>query len=360
MLDRFKVSEEDRVYVQRDQICAATEAIFQKVGMSESDAEQSADVLVTNDMRGVETHGVSNMLRRYVADFMSGKQNAKAEPKVLRESKTMVHIDADGALGITVGPTAMKRAIEKAREVGIGVATVINAGHLGGAGYHATLAANEGMLGHCMAGPGGSQMVPTFGAEPRLGTCPIAWAAPSGKEHPFLFDIASTQIAANKIALAKRTGAKLQPGWITGMDGEPILEPTDAPAPGEYYMLPFGGTRENGSHKGYGLGAMVDIWCNSLTGLGAGFITGGGGQWFAAYDIESWIGLDEFKSHVDAFLSGLKNTPPAKGHERVLYPGLSEGEETEKRTKDGIPYHREVIDWYRSIGSELEISLDLP
>jgi L-2-hydroxycarboxylate dehydrogenase (NAD+) len=360
MLDRFKVPEEDRVYVQQEQIRAATEAVFRKVGMGADDAAQSADVLITNDLRGVETHGVSNMLRRYVADFMSGAQNAGARPKVLKESPTIVHMDADGALGITVGPVAMRRAIEKAKKVGVGIATVINAGHLGGAGYHATLAAREGMLGHCMAAPGGNQMVPTFGAEPRLGTCPIAWAAPSGDEHPFLFDVACTQIAANKISLAKRVGADIQPGWVTGLDGEPIMEPIPAPDTGGYYMLPFGGTRENGSHKGYGLGAMVDIFTNSLTGIHAGFISGGGAQWFAAYDIAQWTPLDEFKSQVDEFLSGLKNTPPAKGHERVLYPGLSEGEEFERRSRDGIPYHREVIDWYRSIGAELGVAIDLP
>jgi LDH2 family malate/lactate/ureidoglycolate dehydrogenase len=357
MLERFKVPTEDRVHVEQERIRAATESIFRKMGMDDEGAQTCADVLITNDLRGVETHGVSNMLRRYVADYQSGALNARPDVKILRESPTMVHMDADGALGIHVGPGAMRRAIAKAREYGVGVATVANAGHLGGAGYHATLAAKAGMLGHCMAAPGGSQMVPTFGSEPRLGTCPIAWAAPSGSEHPFLFDIASTQIAANKIALAKRIGVQLEPGWITGMDGEPIMEPVDAPD--SYYMLPFGGTRENGSHKGYGLGAMVDIWCNSLTGIGAGFITGGGGQWFAAYDIEAWIGLDEFKKQIDAFLEGLRTTPPAKGHERVLYPGLSEGEEFEARSRDGIPYHREVIDWFKSMGAELSIDMDL-
>jgi LDH2 family malate/lactate/ureidoglycolate dehydrogenase len=220
------------------------------------------------------------------------------------------------------------------------------------------LAAKAGMLGHCMAGPGGSQMVPTFAAEPRIGTHPTAWAAPSGTEHPFLFDVATTQIAANKIALAKRVGAQLEPGWITDEHGEPIMERVDVPD--KFYQTPFGGTRENGSHKGYGLASMVDIWTNSLTGIGAGFLTGGGGQWFAAYDIEAWIGLDEFKKNIDAFLGGLRTTPPAKGHDRVLYPGLSEGEEFEKRSSEGIPYHREVIDWYRSIGAELEIPIELP
>ena len=116
--------------------------------MDDEGAETCADVLITNDMRGVETHGVSNMLRRYVADYQSGVLNARPDVKILRESPTMVHMDADGALGIHVGPGAMKRAIAKAKEYGMGVATVANAGHLGGAGYHATLAARAGMLGH--------------------------------------------------------------------------------------------------------------------------------------------------------------------------------------------------------------------
>ena len=63
---------------------------------------------------------------------------------------------------------------------------------------------------------------------------------------------------------------------------------------------------------------------------------------------------------MDAVLQRLEDTPPASGHDRVIYPGLTEGEETEKRLEEGIPYHQEVIDWYESIGAELDVEIKLP
>lgn len=357
MLERFKVPAKDRVYVPVEKARAATEAVFRNTGMDERGAKQCADVLITNDLRGVESHGISNQLRNYLRMYGEGKLNATPDIKVLRETDTTALIDSDRALGIHVAPDAMRMAIAKAKKHGTGTVAVKGAGHLGGAGYHASLAAQENMIGQAMAGPGGGQTVPTFGAEPRFGTHPIAWAAPARNQPPFLFDIATTQVAGNKIQLAKRVGAPLEPAWITDLEGEPILESVDAPE--KYFQLPFGGTRENASHKGYGMMAMIDIMTNTMTGVGAGFLTGGGGQMFVATDIQAFIDLDEYFDWMDKFLDGLKNTKPAKGHERVLYPGLSEWEETQERSKNGIPYHREVVEWFESYAAETGVEIDL-
>jgi LDH2 family malate/lactate/ureidoglycolate dehydrogenase len=162
---------------------------------------------------------------------------------------------------------------------------------------------------------------------------------------------------ATRSKLAKRVGAPLEPAWITDLEGEPIMERVQAPA--KYYQLPFGGTRENASHKGYGMMAMIDIMTNTMTGVGAGFLTGGGGQMFVATDIQAFIDLEDYFDWMDKFLDGLKNTRPAKGHDRVLYPGLSEWEETQERTKNGIPYHREVIEWFESYAAEVGVEIDL-
>ena len=357
MLERFKVPAKDRVYVPQEKVRAATEAVFRKVGMDEKGAKQCADVLITNDLRGVESHGISNQLRNYMRWYGEGKLNATPDVKVVRETDTTALIDSDHALGIHVAPDAMRLAIEKARRHGTGTVAVIKAGHLGGAGYHASLAAEANMIGQAMAGPGGSQTVPTFGAEPRFGTHPIAWAAPARNQPPFLFDVATTQVAGNKIQLAKRVGAPLEPAWITDEEGEPIMDRVMPPE--KYYQLPFGGTRENASHKGYGMMAMIDIMTNTMTGVGAGFLTGGGGQMFVATDIQAFIDLEDYFDWMDQFLDGLKNTKPAKGHDRVLYPGLSEWEETQERTKNGIPYHREVIEWFESYAAEVGVEIDL-
>ena len=360
MLERFKVPEKDRVYVSHERIRAVTEAIFRHSGVPASEAAGSTDVLIKNDLRGVESHGVSNGLRRYVSEYGSGKLNPTPNFKVTRESKTTMTIDADRALGTQVGPWAMQQAIDRAKEFGMGAVAVTNSGHLAGCGYYAMMAAQQGMIGHCMTAGGSHQTVPTWGSKPVMGTNPIAWAAPARKMPPFLFDVATTQVAGNKIGLARRTGAKIMGGWIANLEGEPILEEIDPPNNGEYYLLHIGGTRENGSHKGFGLALMNEIICNELSGYGPGPIRRTpGGHFFQAYDIEAFTAREKFLDDMDELLKYIADVPPARGFERVVYAGLLEDEEEKKRLEDGIPYHREVVEWFESYCAEAGIECDL-
>ncbi|MEX0762790.1 MAG: Ldh family oxidoreductase [Dehalococcoidia bacterium] len=366
MLERFHVPDDQAVFVKQERARAATEAIFKKMGLSDDDAELSADVLMYADLHGIDTHGVSNMLRMYVKGYQEGSINPRPNVKVARESTVAATLDGDAGLGLHVAPHAMDMAIDKAKEHGVGVVTVRNAGHLGAAGYHATRALKHDMIGVCMTGGGGFAMLPTFGAEPRFGTNPIAWAAPARNQPHFIFDAATTQVAGNKIRLLQRMNVPIAPGWLANDDGSPILE--EAPVPDDdirgenrhWYMLPFGGTRENGSHKGYGFACIVDIMCCTLSGTGPGFISNKSGHYFAAYSIDAFTDVDTFKDDMDAFLGGLAATKPAPGHERVFYPGLPEHEEYQKRSTKGIPYHPEVVDWFNSISAELELDLQLP
>ena len=148
----------------------------------------------------------------------------------------------------------------------------------------------------CFGAPGGGLMCPTFGAEPRFGTHPMAWAAPGGKnEANFLFDVATSQVAGNKIRLAARLGVPLAKCWITDKNGK-VIENELETVPEKFYMTPMGGTRENSSHKGYGLACVIDILCNTISGIGAGFLTGGGGLLFQAYDIASFCEISVSKA----------------------------------------------------------------
>ncbi|MBT5773754.1 MAG: Ldh family oxidoreductase [Dehalococcoidia bacterium] len=356
MLDRFKVPEADRVYVRQEEVRAATEAIFEAVGLSEEDAALATDVLIFNDLRGVETHGVSNMLRIYVDRYRDGSMEPRPEFTITRETETTVVIDGGGGLGLHVAPKAMDLAIAKAARYGMGAACVTNVGHMGGSGYHAMRATGHDMIGLALSASGALSMVPTFGAEPRLGTNPIAWAAPADEMPPFMLDMGTTQIANNKLRLAKRVGAQVEPGWIADIDGTPIMERVDVPE--QSYMLPLGGTREQGSHKGYGLGAVVDILGSTLTGMGPGLIALEPGFHLMAYRIDAFVDADKFKSDMDVFLRGLAETPPAPGEERVVYPGLLEAEAEAERLRDGIPYHVEVVEWFRKIGDEMGLRFE--
>jgi len=239
--------------------------------------------------------------------------------------------------------------------------TIRNARHLGMASYHAMMALEHDMIGVTMTScpPG---VLPTFGAEPRLGTNPIALAAPADKQPPFVFDAAMSSVAANKLGIARRLKRKLLPGWVSGSDGEPIMEESDPPPPSYEghttgYLLPVGGTRELGSHKGYGLMAIVDILGGILSGGGYGANPGrpNFGHYVAAYSIEAFMDTSEFKQTMDEWLFMLRTTKPTAGHDRVLFPGLPESEEVEKRKVHGIPFHPEVIEWFRDICGELSI-----
>ena len=355
MLERFKVPEADRVIVDDEEMRDATEQIFGAMGLRADDAVQAADVLMFNDLRGVETHGVSNMLRTYVARYETGRMNPTPDVRIERERDAVVRVDGDGGLGLHIAPQAMALAIERAQEHGVGAATVHNVGHMGGAGYHAMLALEHDMVGVAMSASGLLSMVPTFASEPRFGTNPIAWAAPAATMAPFVFDVGTTQVAANKMRLAKRVGAPIAPGWIASTDGTPIMEELET-LPDEYYLLPLGSTRELGSHKGYGLAAVIDILTSVFSGLGAGFVALEPAFHLMAYRIEAFTDVEEFKTQMDEMLRGLAETPTAPGHDRVVYPGQLEAEEEQRRLADGIPYHVEVIDWFRQTEERLGLS----
>src|SRR2546430_7478532 len=155
ILERFKVPQKDQVLVSEAALRRTVTQIFEKLGVSPDDAADAADVLTMTDLRGVETHGVSNMLRAYVRDYKAGKLDPRPGWRIVRESPGTAVIDADRRLGILVGPKAMRLAVEKARSVGVGVVTVYNSGHFGAIGHFAMQAAQQNMVGGCFtrAGP---------------------------------------------------------------------------------------------------------------------------------------------------------------------------------------------------------------
>ena len=355
MLDQFHIREEDAVRIRPDSLRATVAAIFEKLNVTAEDAALGADVLVTADLRGVDTHGVSNMLRVYVEQYNKGEVNPRPNWRIVRQTPATANIDSDTGLGIMVVPKAMEVAIEKARNVGVGMVTISNGRHLGMASYHAMMALEHDMIGICMTGCPPT-VVPTFGAEVRMGTNPIAMAAPAGEEPPFVYDAANSAVAGNKISIARRLGTKVPAGYLATDDGTPIMEPTDAPLP-PLNLLFLGSTREGGSHKGYGLACMVDILSGVLSGTGFGLVPGrpNFNHFVGAYSIEAFTEVARFKSLMDDFLRSLKSTPPAPGHERVLVAGQIERETELDRQANGIPLHKEVVQWFEDISGEMSV-----
>jgi L-2-hydroxycarboxylate dehydrogenase (NAD+) len=357
MLAIFRVKEGDAVRVKADDLRRVVQAIFEHLGATTDDSALAADVLVTADVRGVDSHGVSNMLRSYVAGIRAGRINPRPEWKVIRERASAATIDCDKGLGVMVAPKAMAIAIEKARQTGFGAVTMRNANHSGMASYHAMLALPHDMIGMCLTAAG-PQVLPTHGAVPRLGTNPIAVAAPAREMHPFVFDVATSVVAANKLNLARRLGANIPANFLADMEGRVISE--EGPLPEQYQLLPFAGTRELGSHKGYGLAMVIEIMCSILAGaVPSGFSGRGPANHFvAAYNIDAFTDVDEFKDRMDWWLREMEATPPAPGYDRVMTPGQEEAEMEIERGLKGIPLHTEVVSWLESICDELAIPKD--
>jgi len=354
LLPRFRVNLEEAINVSGDDLKATVASIFEKVGVPAEDAELGADVLVLADLRGVDSHGVSNMLRSYLGGYQRGEINPRPTISIVRETAATASIDSDRGLGTIVTPKAMDIAIQKAKEVGVGMVTIGNSRHLGMASYHAMLALEHDMIGVCMTSAP-PRMVPTFGAEPRLGTNPIAVAVPARNEPPFVFDAATSSVAQNKIEIARRLGADLEPGWLASEDGTPIME--EVPVPENYHLLPVGATRELGSHKGYGLACVVDILAGVLTGFGYGAVPGrpNFGHYVAAYNVSGFDDPDHFKDEMDGWLQMMKSTRPAPGHDRVLVAGQPEAEMEAVRRQEGIPLHPDVVQFIRDTCAELSV-----
>ena len=367
MLERFHIPEDDEIRVNPEKLREISEQIFMKCGMNLANSRIATDVLLQADIRGVDTHGVSNMLRNYVMYLTEG--SAKANPlwKITRETESTATVDCDEGLGLVVAPLCMDIAIEKAKKTGVGLVSMGNGRHLGMAGYHAMKALKHDMIGTCMTSST-TNVVPTYAAKTGLGTNPIAVAAPALNKAPFVFDAATSAIATNKVRLAQRLGVPLAAGWITDENGNPIMEETalnikdDPDEVSNLLQTPVGATREMGSHKGYSLGMVVDILGSILNGSLAGplrTIKQHQNHFVAAYSIEAFIDTQTFKKMMDEYLQALEDLPPVEGQERVLYAGLVEEETAIERNKQGIPLHPEVINWFESICSELELPFSL-
>ena len=360
MAEKATPVENPRVRVNPDDLRTTVQRILMHVGVPEDHAATGADVLVKADMMGVESHGVSNMLERYVERYQNGIMNHNPNWRIVRETPGTATIDSDRALGVVITPKAMEIAIEKARNVGVGMVTVGNSRHLGMAVYHAMMALEHDMIGVCMSSVRPT-VLPSLGSTVRLGTNPIAVAAPAGAHPPFVFDAATSVVPDNKVDIVRRLGGNLFPGWIGDENGTPIMEAVPAPPRDGYQLLPLGSIPATGAHKGYGLACVVDILCGGLSGTGYGATRPAEevAHTVAAYNIEAFIEVDTFKQQMDAWLQTLKDTPPTPGADRVLVAGQMEWEAEQDRIANGIPLHPDVIAWFRQTCSQMDIPFTL-
>lgn len=334
--------------------------LFERLGLDADDAATAADVLVQADLTGVDSHGVSNYIQLlYVPGLRGGTIQPRPKIEVVSETPISALIDGGGGLGLVVGTRAMRLAIEKARTVGVGLVAVRNSRHYGAAGHYARLAIAHDMIGLSLTNSD-KLVVPTWGRESRIGTNPIGVAVPAGAEPPFLLDMATSTVPLGKIMLARRNGLALPVGWAADEEGVPTTDPETAFR--ALRLLPLGGTFEQGSHKGFGLGVLVDVLSGVLSGAGVAVGQGLGGQvghFFAALRVDVVRPVAEFKASMDEYLRALRETPAAAGHDRVYYAGLMEHETEVERRGHGIPLHRDVVAYLDRLAVELGVESTL-
>jgi LDH2 family malate/lactate/ureidoglycolate dehydrogenase len=333
---------------------------FEKLGVPASDSEIAANVLVASDLRGVDTHGVIrfNPHAWYVKWLRDGAMTAKPNIRVVTETPSTALLDADNGMGFVAGHRAMELAIRKAKESGVGIVTVRNSRHYGMSAYYSMLALPHDMIGIAMTNAS-RQVVPTFGREARFGTNPICFAVPAQNERPFVLDMATTTAAAGKLELAIRLGKPVPTGWALNEKAEPTTDPKVAQQARR--LLPLGGSRESGSHKGYGLGILVEILCGVLTGTVTALNASQEprGHFFGAIDPSAFRPAAEFKADMDRLIRELKSTPPVEGESRVYVAGEIEFETAEERSERGIPLHSSVLKGLRDVGTQLGVPYDL-
>lgn len=348
-----------RVRVSASKLTDLVAKIFVYLKLPEADARIVAETLVDADLRGHESHGVSNYIRTiYYPGITNGIINPRPNIRIEHQTSTTSRWDADGAMGPVSSHAAMSDAIERAKKHGSGFAAVANARHYGMAQHWSVMALEHDMIGITMCN-GGTHVVPFQGMEGKLGTNPISVAIPAGEEPPFVLDMATTTVAWGKIMNAQRDGKSIPPTWSYDKNGNITTSADDAIEAS--LMLPLGATKEGSAHKGYGLGAWVEAFCGILTGTGFGFQLGPDnvGHFFGAWQIDAFMDKATFKKNMDDMLRDLKSTKPAPGFDRVLVAGLPEWENTQDRKVNGVPLHPSVLDQLRDYAVEIGAEFDL-
>jgi LDH2 family malate/lactate/ureidoglycolate dehydrogenase len=346
--------------INHDKLIRFVSRSFEKLGVPASDSEIAANVLVASDLRGVDTHGVIrfNPHAWYVKWLRDGAMTAKPNIRVITQTPSTAMLDADNGMGFVAGHRAMELAIKKAKELGVGIVTVRNSRHYGMSAYYSMLALPHDMIGIAMTNAS-RQVVPTFGRDARFGTNPLCFAIPANEEKPFVLDMATTTAAAGKLELAIRLGKPVPTGWALNEKAQPTTDPKVAQQARR--LLPLGGSRDSGSHKGYGLGILVEILCGVLTGTLTALNANQEprGHFFGAIDPSAFRPATEFKADMDRLIRELKATPPVLGENRVYVAGEIEFETAEERSERGIPLHESVLKGLRDVGEQLGVPYDL-
>ena len=355
----------DSIYTYQ-QLYSFCTAVFLKIECSEADAAIASKALLAADLRGIDSHGIAR-LSGYIRLWEAKRVNATPQLKIVHETPSTAVVNGDAGLGLVVAPYAMQVAIDKAKNAGTGWVSVKNSNHFGIAGYHAMMALPHDMIGIAMTNAS-ALVAPTFSTERMLGTNPIAVAIPAGTEPAFVADFATTTAANGKLEILQRKNAEAPAGWIQTKDGISSTNANELKNGGS--LLPLGSDREHSSHKGYALGAIVDIFSAVLSGANYGpwvppfpayvpmpqNMPGEGiGHFFGAMRIDAFRTAAEFKNNMDNWIQRFRSAKTIEGEEKVIIPGDPEREMEVIRMKEGVPLVSAVVEDLRRLGEKFSL-----
>jgi L-2-hydroxycarboxylate dehydrogenase (NAD+) len=354
--------------IPADTIEQFAQDVFVALGVPEGEAAISARVLITSDLRGIDSHGVGR-LKYYYDRILSGRHKTETAMEIVKETETTALVDGHHGMGHVISYRCMQMAIDKARQYGLGSVTVRNGTHFGIAGFYPLMAAEAGMIGLTMTNARPS-IAPTFGSEPMMGTNPIAFAAPTDLPYPFCLDMATSICQRGKIEVAERAEKPVPEGWVIDPEGKPLTDPTDILGrlgKAQAALLPLGGAGEEyAGYKGYGLAVMVEILCAALSG-GVfmkdllGFEPDGSprpymlGHFFLAIDVAHFSPLEDFRRITGAMVRALHAAHKIPGQERIYVAGEKEYENEQRRRVEGIPVNENLKAELQTMRDELGI-----
>lgn len=348
--------EQGRPYISWDLIGSFMVDAFKAAGVPEDDAKICAEVLMESDRRGIESHGCNRFKPIYIDRINAGIQKPVTEYEIIKETPTTLVVDAHDGMGMVASHKAMETIIEKAKTYGMGMAAIRNSTHYGIAGYWATMATDQGMIG--ITGTNARPSIaPTFGVENMLGTNPLTIALPTDEEFPFCIDCATSITQRGKIEYYARSGKDTPAGMVIGHDGSAMTDSDEilvALTKGTAALAPLGGIGEElAGYKGYGYATVVEILSAALQGGSylkalSGIAADGSkqpyhlGHFFMVIDPEAFLGQDEFRKTCGDILRHLRASEKAPGQDRIYTAGEKEYLIWLERKDKGVPVGESV------------------
>ena len=363
-----KMNEERTEYIKLkvNTLRKFTINVFERFGVPAEDAKIAADILIVADQRGIGSHGLQRLIR-YTNGLRTGVMKPSADIKILKETPNTLLISGGDGLGQVVGYKAMKLVIDKALKNNIAFAAVRDSNHYGIAGYYSMMALEHNLIGLAMTNSA-PLMVPTHGKNAIIGTNPLSIAVPTGKELPFVLDMATSTTTRGKVEVYSREGKPMPITWATDELGNPTQDASRVAANlierKGGGLIPLGGAEEeNGGHKGYGLCVAIDILSGVLSGSAFGpnlyakkDIPAKVSHFFGAIKIDAFIDPALFKRMVDNYINTLKNSEKAAGKNRIFTHGEKEFEFYEQQ-KEEVHIYYKVVEELRKIGEEVNIEV---